>query len=97
MSSRLRLTPSLKAGAGAMLDAIEDAADLLEADPTDASARRRSFGDGLWGIPVRDRTDDWLVIWEHDSDDSELIVVRYLGTDPFARRRTYGGPRRASA
>ena len=38
---------------------------------------RRSFGDGLWGIPVRDRSDDWLVIWEHDSEDSDLIVVRY--------------------
>jgi hypothetical protein len=32
-----------------MLDAIDDAVDVLEADPTDASARRRSFGDGLWG------------------------------------------------
>ena len=70
-----------------MLDAIDDAVDLLESDPADASARRRSFGDGLWGIPVRDRSDDWLIIWEHDAEDSDLIVVRYLGADPFARRQ----------
>ena len=37
---------------------------------------------GLWGIPVRDRADDWLIIWEHDG--TEIIRVRYLGADPFA-------------
>ena len=77
-----------KGSASAMLDAIDDAVDLLESDPADASARRRSFGDGLWGIPVMDRSDDWLIIWEHDDEDSDLIVVRYLGADPFARRMT---------
>lgn len=44
-----------KSGASAMLDTIDDAADLLESSPGDAAARRWSFGDGLWGIPVRDR------------------------------------------
>jgi hypothetical protein len=77
-----------KASATVMLDAIDDAVDLLESDPVSASARRRSFGDGLWGIAVRDRSDDWLIIWEHDAEDDELIVVRYLGADPFARHRT---------
>jgi len=42
-----------KAGANAMLDTIDDAVDLLESNPGDAAARRRSYGDGLWGIPVR--------------------------------------------
>jgi hypothetical protein len=46
--------------------------------------RRRSFGDGLCGIPVRDRTEDWLIIWEHDPDADDVIFVRYLGADPFA-------------
>lgn len=46
--------------------------------------RRRSFGDGLWGIPVRDRTDDWLIVWERDAADADLIIIRYLGADPFA-------------
>ena len=73
-----------KSGAGQLLDAIDDAIDALEADPGSAGVRRRSFGDGLWGIPVRDRTDDWLIIWERDPAAEDLIVVRYLGTDPFA-------------
>lgn len=76
-----------KAGATVMLGAIDDAVDLLESDPADASARSRSLGDGLRGIPVRDRSDDWLLIWEHDAGDSDRIVVRYLGADPFARPR----------
>jgi hypothetical protein len=73
-----------KAAALTLLDAIDDAIDGLEADPGSADARRRSFGDGLWGIPVRDRTDDWLIIWERDQAADGLIVVRYLGADPFA-------------
>lgn len=76
-----------KANANAMLDAIDDAVDLLESDPASAAARRRSFGEGLWGIPVRDRSDDWLIIWEHDAEGDDLVVVRYLGTDPFRQRR----------
>ncbi|MBO0831901.1 MAG: hypothetical protein J2P28_04270 [Actinobacteria bacterium] len=64
-----------------MLDAIDDALDVLEADPGSAQARRRSFGEGRWGIPVRGKADDWLVIWEMDG---VVLVVRYLGEDPFA-------------
>jgi hypothetical protein len=40
-----------KAGAETLLDAIDDALDTLEADPGNVTVRRRSFGDGLWGIP----------------------------------------------
>jgi hypothetical protein len=73
-----------KAGDIRLLEAIDDAIDDLEADPGSAEARRRSFGDGLWGIPVRDRSDDWLIIWEHDPDAANIVVVHYLGADPFA-------------
>jgi hypothetical protein len=73
-----------KGGALQLLDAIDEAIDLLEARPGAAEARRRSFGDGLWGIPVRDRTSDWLIIWEHDPAGTDVIIIRYLGTDPFA-------------
>jgi hypothetical protein len=73
-----------KAAALVMLDAIDDALDLLETDPSSAACRKRSFGDGLWGISVRDRQDDWLIVWEHDADDSDVIRVRFIGTDPFA-------------
>jgi ParE toxin of type II toxin-antitoxin system, parDE len=71
-----------KAGAAQLLDAIDDALDILEASPGDPRARKRLFTGGLWGIPVRDRADDWLIIWEHD--EAGGIRVRYLGADPFA-------------
>lgn len=88
----LKLTPEAgraydaldAASRAALLDAVDDALDLLEADPGDKRCRERAFGDGLWGITVRDRTDDWLVVWEHDSEQDDLIRVRYLGPDPFA-------------
>jgi hypothetical protein len=67
-----------------LLDAVDHALDLLEADPGDKRCRTRAFGERLWGIPVRDRTEDWLIIWEHDLDDDDVVRVRYLGPDPFA-------------
>ncbi|WP_283135619.1 hypothetical protein [Rhizohabitans arisaemae] len=67
-----------------LLDAIDDALDLLENDSGDARVRRRSFRDGLWGIPVRDRAEDWLIIWEQDPGQVDTVVIRYLGVDPFA-------------
>jgi hypothetical protein len=73
-----------KSGATAMVDAIDDAVDVLEADPGDARACRRAFAGGLWGIPVRDRADDWLLIWEPDAQLPGVVRVRYLGPDPFA-------------
>jgi prevent-host-death family protein len=63
---------------------IDDAVDLLESDPGSAAARHKSYTAGVWGIPVRTRTDDWLVIWEHDHDDPGIVVVRFIGQDPFA-------------
>ncbi len=57
---------------------------LLETALGDAAARQRSFGDGLWGISVRGYADDWLVIWEQDQSQDQVVIVRYIGTDPFA-------------
>ena len=73
-----------KAGAESLLDAVDDAIDALETDPGNAAVRRRSFGDGLWGITVRDRSEDWLIIWERDPAAEDLVVIRCLGADPFA-------------
>jgi antitoxin (DNA-binding transcriptional repressor) of toxin-antitoxin stability system len=53
-------------GSGQLLDATDDTIDAPENDPGDATVRRRSLGDGLRGIPVRDRNQDWLIIWERD-------------------------------
>ena len=86
----LRLTPEAlraytsldHASTAPLLDAIDDALDLLEADPGDKRCRARSFGGGLWGITV---PGDWLIVWEHDPEQDDLIRVRYLGADPFAQ------------
>lgn len=73
-----------RTGASGLLDAIDDAVDQLESDPGDKRCRQRSFGGGLWGMMVRSRSDDRLIIWERDQDRDDLIHVRYLGGDPFA-------------
>lgn len=40
-------------GDARLLDALNDALDAVEADPGDKRRWVRSFGGGLWGIPVR--------------------------------------------
>jgi hypothetical protein len=67
-----------------LLDAVDDALDLLEEDPGDKRCRARSFSGGLWGIPVRDGSGDWLLIWEQDAEQADMIRVRYIGRDPFS-------------
>jgi hypothetical protein len=64
-----------------LLERIEDAIDALAADPGSKGSRRRAFRGGGFGITVRSREDDWLIIWELDGD---VIAVRYIGPDPFA-------------
>ena len=73
-----------RAGALRLLDVIDDALDILETDPGDKQARRRSFGDGRWGIPVRDADDDLLIIWFMDAESADIVHVPYIGPDPFA-------------
>jgi len=36
------------------------------------------------GITVKDADDNWLLVWQLDDEDSEIVRVRYLGPDPFA-------------
>jgi hypothetical protein len=89
MSSRLELDPGPEAeldrlektGREDLLERIEDAIDALAGDPGSKSSRKRAFRGGTFGITVRDRDDDWLIVWEYDAD---VIVVRYIGPDPFA-------------
>jgi hypothetical protein len=73
-----------KAGSAALLDATDDAFSLLKAGPGSAAARNRAFTGGAWGIPVRTRDDDWLIFWEPDAEQDDVLRVRYLGPDPFA-------------
>lgn len=64
-----------------LLDAIDTAITALSQDPGAPSSRQRSFAGAGFGITVRTRYDDWLIVWEHDQD---VIAVRYVGPDPFA-------------
>jgi hypothetical protein len=89
MSSRVELDPGPEAELDRLektqrwdlLRRIEDAIDALADDPGSRDSRKRGFRGGTFGIPVRDREDDWLIIWEYDKD---IIAVRYIGLDPFA-------------
>jgi hypothetical protein len=83
-ATRLACDGLEKAAALQMLNAIDDAVDLLQADPSSTPCRRRSFGGGLWAIPIRDRHDDWLIVREHDPADGDVVRVRDIGADPFA-------------
>jgi hypothetical protein len=73
-----------KAGRTDLLGRIEDVIDALSEDPGSRGSRRRGFRGGTFGITVRDRDDDWLIIWEPDPAKDEVVVVRYIGPDPFA-------------
>ena len=106
MSARVELDP----GPGAELDRlekarrwdllgrIEDAIEALGEDPGSRESRKRAFAGGTFGIPVKGRDEDWLIVWEPEAGEEELepgaedenqtmadvVVVRYIGPDPFA-------------
>ena len=65
-----------------LLDSIDAAIVALDDDPGNRASRERSFAGGAFGITVRTRDDDWLIVWE---PDGEVIAVRYIGPDPFRR------------
>ena len=73
-----------RAGATDLLDAIDDAADTLEADPEIAGhAGGRSATDA--GVSLsRTPTMTGCLSWQLDDEDPEIVRVRYLGPDPFA-------------
>jgi hypothetical protein len=62
----------------AAADVVDGWLDALEADPGQASVRRRHLRPpGLWFIPFRlTATDDWMILWQLEGDK---VVVRYLG------------------
>jgi hypothetical protein len=63
--------------------AVETALAALEDDPGQDAVRRHRFvsNPAVWGIPVRTRDDDWLILWE-PADDPGVVVVRYIGPSP---------------
>ena len=57
-----------------LVQKINDALDLLESDPGSALCRRKRFAlVDLWGMPVIDRGEEWLILWELTSSEAVLI------------------------
>jgi hypothetical protein len=73
-----------KTGQWVLLERIEDALDALAEDPGSRDSRKRAFKGGTFGITIRESDDNWLIVWEHDADEEGVVVVRYIGLDPFA-------------
>lgn len=68
-----------------LLDRIDRILDLLEADPGDARVRQRHFAKiGAWGVAVRYRHVDLLIIWEMSPTHPLDVNVNYIGSDPFS-------------
>lgn len=63
-----------------LLVRVDAALQALAADPGDQRCRRRSYGGGLWGMPVRTADDDWLILWVAGPQQDEITVV-YVGPD----------------
>jgi hypothetical protein len=64
-----------------VLDRLETVFDELEKDPGQAKLRRHRWSDPpLWGITVRGKHEDLLVLWAAETYENEtVVVIRYLG------------------
>jgi hypothetical protein len=78
--SELRKDPRRKA----LRVAVEGALAALEDDPTQDEVRGIRFvsNPAIWGIGVRTRDDDWLILWEMSAPDPAVVFVRYIGPRP---------------
>jgi hypothetical protein len=67
----------------AVLEKIDVVLDGLEKDPGQAHLRMHRWSDPpLWGVTVRGRDDDWLVMWGVEpGGDTGVAVVHYIGHD----------------
>ena len=65
-------------------NAICDAIDLVCDHPGSREARRGVLrdldGQPVWVVPVRTRTEDWVLLWRPEGD---LIAIAYLGPADF--------------
>jgi hypothetical protein len=66
-----------------LLDKIDTVLDELEKDPGQAKLRQYRWRDPpLRGAQVRDRVQDYLVLWALEKpDDESVVVVYYVGPD----------------
>ena len=64
-----------------LLDGLDAVFDELEKDPGQAWLRRHRWSDPpLWGLTVRGRREESLVLWSVETFDGEqTVVVHYVG------------------
>lgn len=67
----------------AVLAAVDDELDLLEADPTNSAVRPRRFTNGLWCVIAYDPYEDWAILWEPHPDLRGDVEIRSLGPATF--------------
>ena len=64
-----------------LVDRITRVLAQLGEDPTNERLRRIRFSNGLWGVGIRDRDDDYLILWD-GQDLPETVTVVYVGLLP---------------
>jgi len=66
-----------------LLVRVDAALAALAGNPGDRRCRRRSYNaavEGLWGMPIRTSSEDWLILWLTGPGDDE-VTVTYVGPD----------------
>ncbi len=63
--------------------AVERILDILEDDPSNRLVRTKSLrtttGYTIWKIPIRERFEDWSLVWIFDPDNENEVLILYLG------------------
>lgn len=64
-----------------VLDKLDTVLDELEKDPGQAWLRQHRWSDPpLWGVTIRTRHQDVLVLWSVGTvDDEPIVVIQYVG------------------
>jgi len=79
----LKRTSGVDVGRTRLLERIDAALRALAMNPGDERCRRRSYSiavAGMWGMPVRSRDEDWLILGLAGPGDDEVTVI-YVGPD----------------
>jgi hypothetical protein len=66
-----------------LTEAVDAVLDQLERDPGDEAVRRRtrrtSKGDVIWKVDIRQRAEDWTLLWIEHPERAGDVLILYLG------------------
>ena len=69
--------------------AVERILDILEEDPTNKLLRQRSLrtttGYVIWKVTIRERFEDWSLLWIADPKNENDVLIVYLGPASYAQ------------